>query len=405
MKSKFIILILSVLVGLLDLCQTYIAYGRENNFDIDIEKYKKEAKGLISYSHDPKLADTAKGLKGFTDNPEEASLTEDELRIKGDEKIKGKDKSREEDKGVREAINSVKNDNATNPHRSKYTVTKLKNKNFIKKSGAIIENPISGLNVAANAECRVIGGDKGGENVSFEEYWVDVEDSRIKEVQQTCEEDEDQLFYCNRSIKDVQCASKINCGYNAGGIEEGSVDTGIDWDYSYPYLRLGSKTPDSSNEEDWHFRCGSRTCCDKRSRSARLRIKDLNNVKKFILHKISYDDYALVKINGVTVHNTLGGSYLDITRRYWGSDRDGDNDRIISSGVGSGPCWRLYPGNGFNHYDYVGKDVKHYLREGVNEIEIELVFAQLGQVNVVFEAEQYCCKEWSDEWETDCPVN
>lgn len=53
----------------------------------------------------------------------------------------------------------------------------------------------------------------------------------------------------------------------------------------------------------------------------------------------------------------------------------------------------------------MGKDVKHYLREGVNEIEIELVFAQLGQVNVVFEAEQYCCKEWSDEWETDCPVN
>ena len=85
MKSKFIILILSVLVGLLDLCQTYIAYGREINFDIDIEKYKKEAKGLISSSHDPKLADTAKGLKGFTDNPEEASLTEDELRIKGDE--------------------------------------------------------------------------------------------------------------------------------------------------------------------------------------------------------------------------------------------------------------------------------------------------------------------------------
>jgi len=34
-----------------------------------------------------------------------------------------------------------------------------------------------------------------------------------------------------------------------------------------------------------------------------------------------------------------------------------------------------------------------YLREGWNEIEIELVYSWEGQVNVVFEAEQYCCKE------------
>ena len=206
---------------------------------------------------------------------------------------------------------------------------------------------------------------------------------------------------CNKKLRAWCDGGVRNCGYNAGGIEEGSVDTGIEWDYTYPYLRLGSKTPADNNADSWHFKCGSWTCCDKKHRSARLRIKDLSNVKKFILNKISYDDYALVKINGVTVHNALGGSYLEITRRYWGSDRDGDNDRIISSGSGSGPCWRLYPNNGFNHYDYIGKDVKHYLREGVNEIEIELVFAQLGQVNVVFEAEQYCCTV-KEEWDNEC---
>lgn len=201
---------------------------------------------------------------------------------------------------------------------------------------------------------------------------------------------------CNKKLRAWCDGGVRNCGYNAGGIEEGSVDTGIEWDYTYPYLRLGSRTG------DWHFSCGSNTCCDKRSSSARLKIKDLKNVKKFYLHKISYDDHAMVKINGITVHNTLGGDYLRITNRYWGSDRDGDNDREISSGSRSGPCWRLYPNNGQNHYDYVGKDVKSYLKEGVNEIEIELVFAQLGQINVVFEAEQYCCtvkEEWDDECE------
>ena len=51
-------------------------------------------------------------------------------------------------------------------------------------------------------------------------------------------------------------------------------------------------------------------------------------------------------------------------------------DLIISSGSNSGPCWRLYPDNGQNHYDYVGKDAGSYLREGWNEIEIELPLAQ-----------------------------
>ena len=42
-----------------------------------------------------------------------------------------------------------------------------------------------------------------------------------------------------------------------------------------------------------------------------------------------------------------------------------------------------------------------HLREGVNEIEIELVYSQLGHVNVEFEAEQYCCT-LKEKWEDEC---
>jgi hypothetical protein len=200
---------------------------------------------------------------------------------------------------------------------------------------------------------------------------------------------------CNKKLRAWCDGGVRNCGYNAGGIEEGSVDTGIEWDYTYPYLRLGSKTG------DWHFH-GHEGSCDKTVQRARFKVKDINNVKKFILSRISYDDHAMVKINGVRVHNTLGGYYLEITNRWYNSDRPGRGDLVISSGSGSGPCWRLYPGNGQNHYDYVGKDVQSYLREGWNDVEVELVYSWEGQVNVVFEAEQYCCtvkEEWDDECE------
>ena len=90
MKREYIILLIILAMGLLDLHQTSSAYAKEMSFEEDIEKYKTEAKSLISSANDPKLADTTKSLKGFTDNPEEGSLNEEDLRIKGDEKIKGK---------------------------------------------------------------------------------------------------------------------------------------------------------------------------------------------------------------------------------------------------------------------------------------------------------------------------
>ena len=281
------------------------------------------------------------------------------------------------------------------------------------KARAAQKDPEKHVNfLSGNRECKEM---KKEDILSKAEYvcdeYADWKDNNCK-VGQIVEVDAKHRYQCEikREKKEGFCEKKLvawcdggvrNCGYNAGGIEEGSVDTGISWDYSYPYLRLGNKTPSSKEADSWHFNCGSNSCCDKKKSSARLKIKDIKNVKNFKIHKISYDDHAQIKINGVVVHNTLGGSYLEITNKYWGSDRKGDNDRIIASGANSGPCWRLFTNEGYNHYDYVGKDIKHYLREGVNEIEIELVYSQLGQVNVEFEAEQYCCT-LKEKWEDEC---
>ncbi|CAL7960256.1 hypothetical protein MIDIC_10044 [Alphaproteobacteria bacterium] len=213
-------------------------------------------------------------------------------------------------------------------------------------------------------------------------------------------EDEDKLFYCNRSLKPSTCEQKSDCGFNAGGIVGGSVDTCIEWNYTYPYLRLGSQTG------HWHF-YGYKGSCDTVKLRARFQVKDVQNVKKFSLHTISYDDHAMVRINGSTVHNTLGGYKLEITNRRYGSNRPGRGDLLVDGGSGiQMPCWRLYPTAGQNHFDMVNKDSKHYLRDGWNDVEIELVYSWEGQVNVVFEAEQYCCQKWSDDkWKSDCPVN
>lgn len=211
----------------------------------------------------------------------------------------------------------------------------------------------------------------------------------------TCEKPS-QNIKCEKTLE-VICSQggEINCGYNAGGIEEGSIDTGISWEYSYPYLRIGSKTG------TWHFH-GYQGSCDKVVQRARFKVHDLANVKKFTLHKLSYDDHAMVRINGQVVHNTLGGDRLEITGRYYGSGRPGRADLIIASDKGSGPCWRLFPTAGMDHYDDVNKDIIAHLKEGWNEVEIELVYSWEGQVNAIFEAEQYCCSKFEDKWVKRC---
>ena len=218
-KSKIaILLILNVVIFM----QVKQVKGGEYNFDY-IDNYKKEAKEYIGETSKGELNNQVKGLDGYTDKPKEVGYSEHELRSKGDARVKGEEK--DENEGVREAIGAAKSSYAENPHRSSYTVGKLQHEEFIKKSDAVTSNPISGLNVEGKTECKIADKDVGGENVEFEEYYVDVEDSRLIREDKKCEEDEDKLFYCTRKIKDVKCKNQLDCGYNAGGIEEGSVDS------------------------------------------------------------------------------------------------------------------------------------------------------------------------------------
>ena len=148
----------------------------EYNFDY-IDDFKKEAQELVGETSKGGLSEEVKGIEGYTDKPKETEYSEYELRSKGDARVKGQEK--DENEGVREAIGAAKSSYIENPHRSNYTVGKLQHKEFIKKGDAVTSNPISGLNAEGETECKIADKDLGGENVEFEEYYVDVEDTRL----------------------------------------------------------------------------------------------------------------------------------------------------------------------------------------------------------------------------------
>ncbi len=244
-------------------------------------------------------------------------------------------------------------------------------------------------------------------------------------IDQVVEIDPRYIYQCSkrREIKEKvcietiirHCESDMDCKEDKGGIVEGSVNAGIEWAYHYPYLRLGSKTG------HWHFSCEG-NCCNKVEMSAQFKIRALNKIKKFVLHKISYDDHAMIYLNGHMVYNTLGGSKLEITEKkdssgYYTKEggflgffqddvfhsRPGSTSLIVDGGGGgSKACWRLFPGHGIDHYEVIDKDLKPFLKQGVNEVTMVLVYAMRGQFNVFFETGQYCCSKWKDTSVVQC---
>ena len=377
----------------------------EYNFDY-IDDFKKEAQELVGETSKGGLSEEVKGIEGYTDKPKETEYSEYELRSKGDARVKGQEK--DENEGVREAIGAAKSSYIENPHRSNYTVGKLQHKEFIKKGDAVTSNPISGLNAEGKAECKIADKDLGGENVEFEEYYVDVEDTRLIRGDKKCEEDEDRLFYCTRKIKDVKCISEVACSFdNAEG--EGGLYTSASnrefasssggkfkWNYnqSTGELMFG-------NESSYSYDDADESCLTKEF-TAKFFIKDKVNVSEFAMSEVFENNVMDIWVNGNLIYE--GERYgirtnrpeCRATRRggglLMGLNIFGGNDEA---------CWlNACQEHWRSHY----KDLKNYIRDGWNEVKVKLRYTRSGHAGLKIKAKQYCCKEWSNEWEGDCPL-
>ena len=360
------------------------------NLFADVSSYQKEAKSCLNQINPSAFQTKVKKLDDYTDNPDEVKRKTEDLRIDGDKLAKNPESG---NSSTGDAISAVNNSRA-NEHRTSFTVDKIRNKKFIKRSDYITDNPLPLIDMEIEEDkkadklkdkeydCMISDGDLKNEDVKFEEYFEEVKDTRIKLENQQCEEDEDKLFYCTRAIKDVSCTQQTLCPLElAQNRISITSSTGIfGWSYNQstgeflvsnkeinPYRHGMFKRPN-------HYKTSSGSVI-----TVNFFIKD-NNLSRLKIYKVFGNMLAGVWINNHLIyeHSRGANSYLPTL--------------IVSGGFSTSFDWKNY-----------NIDLTRYLKNGINTLKVRIYRRTFEEDVFKMSAQKYCCKNWSAEWESDCP--
>jgi hypothetical protein len=364
-----------------------------------IDDFSAEAKGLVNTPVDAKQVTQ---IEGYTNKPKEADYAASDLKkLAQDKQMAAKANTTKKEishteRMEAESIQGFKEGRYRNSYRSVYTASKLQNKDFIKKSSNVTENPIGVLNVVGDSECAVTANDTQREEVSLEEYEVEVPEITLKEQEYQCEEDVDKLFYCEKALS-VSCKRRgENCG--TGGIVVDSLKTDVEWKREGQFLTFGT-----IKDNIWPGKC------DEHRITTSFDIKNIDLIEEFTLTEVAFDDYLQIKINDQLIFNGPYGGYKleikeveqhEISKKSHFFSKKTFKVKQVDTGAGQHNCelytdWRQQP----------NIDLLPYLKEGSNKIEVLVLVYGWGEFWMKIKARQHCCEEWSEDiWRSDCPV-
>jgi hypothetical protein len=258
---------------------------------------------------------------------------------------------------------------------------------IFQKAEKINDDPVAAYERMTKEGCRE------KENEQKQQYRKVVKKELVTDTEiyeETCEKPAGGIV-CEKTL-DVKCEATEEC--EAGGIVKGSMDTGIEWEYNYPNLRLGNPGT------EYLPYCGG--CCSKKM-FASFDLKNIKEIKTFSLKKVFLKNYLQVKLNGHVVYNNLGaGNKLEIQQRentHAESCATKKSHYMVDSGAIRSSCLLNMCKRGGDNVDI---DLREHLKEGRNTVEMEVVWSERGHIHIEIEAKQECCTKLKDKWSKRC---
>lgn len=199
-------------------------------------------------------------------------------------------------------------------------------------------------------------------------------------AQQTCTEwRQTETHTCTETLQ-LTCDRPVEC--DAGGIALNTLQGDMRWDYTYPILTLGAIA-----DNIWGGQCAT---YDRRTT---FQIENINKVNEFKLIQAGFDDWIRIVVNDQLVYvGPYGGDRLEV-----GSIPFFGATGVWYSASQWGWCELSTSWN-----RALDIDIKPYLRNGTNTIDMRVVVAGGGEGWMKFKATQYCDCQWSERWESSC---
>lgn len=183
---------------------------------------------------------------------------------------------------------------------------------------------------------------------------------------------------CRDEITSITCKISKEC--DMGGIERGSVESDMKFEYTNGVLTIGTIA-----DNHWRGHCAIY------DRTTTFKITNKDKIKEFFLFNVGFDDYMKITLNDHLVYiGPYGGDKLEVVT-------GGPWNRQVDNGFGHRDCelstnWNQNP----------NIDLKPYLQEGANILKTRVIVAGWGEGWLQIRAKQNCCSEWDIKREEKC---
>ena len=372
--------ILQIIPIILFFSHTLSIYAVEAE-DRDIAALAKD--GLLKSQNMASSEESGINIPGYS--KEKADIKAHEIDQMDDAELKSKSNKKMQTADSDSAVG------ITRDAMNKKTIDGFENQEIFTKAEIINNDPIAAFEKITKEGCQ----EKTNEQQQYKKLIKKEKITDTELYQENCEKPVGNII-CEKTLN-VSCEKTEEC--EAGGIVKGSMDTGIDWEYNYPLLRLG--TPGTY----YLPKCGNNECCQK-IMSASFNLRDVKEIRTFSLKKVFLNNFLQVKINGHVVYNNLGGNKLDIIysgrhdyRSSYCSQYQSNNYKVDG---GNGKVESCILNGCKEQADYMDVDLRPYLQEGRNTVEMEVVWSFGGHIHIEIEARQQCCTKLTDKWEKRC---
>ena len=197
---------------------------------------------------------------------------------------------------------------------------------------------------------------------------------------------EEKLKICREEIVSITCKDSHEC--DLGGIERGSVDSDMKFEFSNGVLTIGTIA-----DNYWGGSCATY------DRTTTFKITNKDKIKDFFLFKVGFDDYMQITLNGHLIYvGPDGGNKLEVVTRQSGFWHH--NYQVVNNGSGDSGCER-----GTNWTREPNVDLRPYLKEGENILKTRVIVAGWGEGRLQIRAKQNCCSKWEIKREEKCDIS